>query len=327
MKKKVVFLSYRFMGYENEIIELMEKEMNFEVFFINFEDYLYKPKNIVEKFINNIFYKPILKKNLKKERFNQNVIRKIEEIGEVDLFFTIRADKFSEEIFQYIRKKNKPMYLHHWDSFSFIEEQRKYLKYFDYISTFDKEEAREYDLKFIPNFYLDKNIINGRESLYEFFTVMKYDKRFPLLEKLGKFLKENFINYKFIVVTEEDIKSDYITIEKNYITLEENYRYISESKGIVEIGHSSQENMPTQGGLSFRIADAIGNRKKIITNYEFIRDYDIYKKENIFILKEEEIHNSKKLMEFIKGEYREYSKEIYENYSGKNWIKKIFVNE
>ena len=256
--------------------------------------------------------------------FDKLVIKELEKIGEVDCYFSIRADKFSDKIFEYIRVKKKPMYLHHWDSFSFIDKQINFLKYFDDISSFDKSESYTYKMKFIPNFYLSENIIKEKNIKYDFFTVMKYDKRFSLLERLAKYLKEKNIKYKFIVITNEDITSEYIDIEKEYIPLHETYKFLSESNGIVEIGHTKDMGEKYQGGASFRIADAVGNRQKIITNYAFIKEYDIYNEENIFIL-EDDFEN--KIDSFLNKSYKEYSDNVYENYSGEHWIKSIFNRE
>lgn len=324
MKKKIVYLSYSFMGYEEEVIRLLENVLGFEVYFIDALKYEYKYKNIFEKILNNLYYKPFYKKNLKNIMFNKNILKKIEEIGEVECYFSIRADKFSHEIFEHIRNKNKPMFLHHWDSFSFIDKQLEFLKYFDHISSFDQKESKKYGMKFVPNFYLKDNIVKNEVYEYEFFTIMKYDKRFNLLEALGKVLKENGIKYKFIVISDRDIQSDYIDVQKKYIPLNKTYELLSKSKGIVEIGHTEDMDERYQGGASFRIADAIGNKQKIITNYLFIRDYDIYNKNNVFILDNNFKTN---LKSFLKNSYEEYPKEIYERYSGENWIKTIFNGE
>lgn len=190
MKKKIIYLSYSFMGYEEEIIKLLEDVMEFKVYYIDALKHQYKYKNIIEKILNNLIYKPFYKKNLKDIKFDEMIIKKIEEIGEVDCYFSIRADKFSHKIFKYIKSKNKPMFLHHWDSFSFIEKQKEFLQYFDYVSSFDKEESKKFGMKFIPNFYLEKDIVKNKITEYEYFTIMKYDKRFPMLEKLAKSLKE-----------------------------------------------------------------------------------------------------------------------------------------
>lgn len=321
MKKKIVYLSYDFMGYEEEVIKLLENTMGFEVYFINALKYEYRYKSIFEKFLNNLYYKPFYKRNLKDIKFDEIIIKKIEEIGEVDYYFSIRADKFSHKIFEYIKDKNKSMFLHHWDSFSFIKKQKEFLQYFDYISSFDKEESEEYNMKFIPNFYLEKNVVKNKVIEYEFFTIMKYDKRFPILEKLAKYLKEKKINYKFIVVTNKEISSEYVEISKDYVPLKRTYELMGKSNGIVEIGHTKDISEKYQGGVSFRIADAVANKQKIITNYDFIKEYDIYDENNIFVLTD---NFENKLDNFIKNIYKEYSKEIYERYSGKSWIKSIF---
>ena len=75
------------------------------------------------------------------------------------------------------------------------------------------------------------------------------------------------------------------------------------------------------GGLSFRIADAIGNRKKIITNYSFIKEYDFYNEQNIFVIENENYELDDK---FLNLEYKDIDIKIYEEYSDEKWIKKIF---
>ena len=84
---------------------------------------------------------------------------------------------------------------------------------------------------------------------------------------------------------------------------------------MLEIGH------PQQKGLSFRAIDSLGMDKKLITNYEFIEDYDFYNRNNIYILKDNNIEIPVK---FFKNDYQEIDNKIKNNYKDKEWIKKMF---
>lgn len=325
MEKKILFIGYNFFGYEKIICNLIKKILKYKVVYINILEEEYKYKNKIEKFFNNFIYKPILKKNIKIEKFNKRIIDLIENNYDFDIIFCIRPDKLNHYIMKYLKTKNRKMIVHHWDSISFIKKQEEFLQYFDIKSTFDKKESIEYDMKFIPNFYIKENIVKTLNAEYDFFTVMKLDKRVFKLEKLAKKLQEKNKKYLFIVVKEDgkmaDFKSDLLIISNKKISLEKNYEYIAKSKGIVEIGHEKDKVGNFQGGLSFRIADAIGNKKKIITNYSFIKEYDFYDEKNIFVIENENYELDDK---FLNSEYKEINLEIYEEYSDEKWIKKIF---
>ncbi|MEJ6466098.1 hypothetical protein [Fusobacterium ulcerans] len=324
MTKKILFIGYNFFGYEKIICNLIEKVLKYKVIYINVLEEEYKYRNKLEKIFNNFIYKPILRKNIKVEKFNKRMIELIEN-NNFDIIFCIRPDKLNHCIMKYLKEKNKKMIAHHWDSISFIKKQKDFLEYFDIKSTFDKKESIEYDMKFIPNFYIKENIAKTLNEEYDFFTVMKLDKRVFKLEKLARKLQEKNKKYLFIVVKEDgkmdDFKSDLLIISNKKISLEKNYEYIAKSKGIVEIGHERDEEGNFQGGLSFRIADAIGNRKKIITNYSFIKEYDFYNEQNIFVIENENYELDDK---FLNLEYKDIDIKIYEEYSDERWIKKIF---
>jgi hypothetical protein len=70
-----------------------------------------------------------------------------------------------------------------------------------------------------------------------------------------------------------------------------------------------QEN---QNGLTWRPIEAMYYRKKLITNYENIRQYDFYRKENIFILGKDDLST---LNLFINSEYADLPVEIVNRYT------------
>lgn len=323
MRGKILFLGYNFFDYEKIICNAIKNTLKKEVVYINALEEEYSYKNNREKIFNNLVYKPFFRKNLKDEKFTKRIIEKIEKIKDIETIFCIRPDKLNHDIMKYLKSKGIKMIVHHWDSISFIKKQEEYLKYFDVKSTFDKKEAEKYNMKFVPNFYIKENIVESKEKKYDFFTVMKLDKRVEKLEKLARKLREKGKKYLFIVVDEEGkgYKSEELIVVDKKITLEENYRYISESEGIVEIGHEKDEEGRYQGGLSFRIFDAIGNKKKIITNYSFIDEYDFYNRKNIFIIKDDNYQLDDR---FLNAAYEELEPELYEKYSDEQWVKEIF---
>ncbi|MGL5950199.1 MAG: hypothetical protein ACRCZH_02100 [Cetobacterium sp.] len=323
--KKVVFVSQRINGYADEIIKVMEEKLGYEVLFI---ENRYGYKNILEKLIGNLIYKPLLRKNYKTEKYCDEAIKKIEKFGEFDEIFFINPEEASEKIIKYLQKTGKPMRAHLWDSIKFMRDIEKYLRYFPYKTSFDPEDCKNYSMKFLPNFYIDR-FIKSAEKKYDFFCVMMYDERFTRLEILAKKLKEQGKNYLFMILDKEKkVKSEYLTIINEPISIEKVYSYMNESRGIVELGREQKDKEGKkvyQGGLTFRAIESLGSRTKLITDYGIVKEYDFYNEKNINIIPREGEYNLEK--EFLDGEYQTLQEEIYNKYSCESWVKTIFEKE
>ena len=90
-------------------------------------------------------------------------------------------------------------------------------------------------------------------------------------------------------------------------------RVFAESKCVLD---SAQEG---QIGLTIRVLEALGARKKLITTNEDVANYDFYRPENIYIYNGEiDLNNA-----FFKEEYKKVDESIYEKYSLRNWLKTI----
>ena len=74
-----------------------------------------------------------------------------------------------------------------------------------------------------------------------------------------------------------------------------------------------------QLGLTIRVLEALGAKKKLITTNEDIVNYDFYRPENIYVYEGKiDLDNV-----FFKEEYKEVDKEIYEKFSLRSWLKEI----
>ena len=322
MKKKVLYIFQNFFEYDKLIMNSIEKYLNYEVFYLNVDLYTYNYKNICQRIYSNLVIKPKYKISLKEKKYIENMVRVVESQGPFDIVFCVKPSICTHGFMEYLKAKKIPMISHIWDSFSFDLKQINYLKYFDKVSTFDEEDAKKYNLNFNPNFFIEEYVKENKNIEYDVFTVMSYGERFQLLEDFAKYLSKIGIKYLFIVVTDKNIKSDYVTIQKEKVSLKESYEYISKSNAVLEIGHTDKNRL-YQGGLSFRVFEALGNKKKLITTYNLIKEYDFYNENNTAIISKENYTMDKK---FFQSEYMELRDEIYEKYSNKAWIKRIFMN-
>lgn len=74
-----------------------------------------------------------------------------------------------------------------------------------------------------------------------------------------------------------------------------------------------------QIGLTIRVIEALGAKKKLITTNEDIVNYDFYCPENIYL------YNGKFDLDniFFKSKYKRIDNVIYERYSLRNWLKEV----
>lgn len=79
-----------------------------------------------------------------------------------------------------------------------------------------------------------------------------------------------------------------------------------------------------QIGLSFRVFEALGYRKKLITTNIDIVNYDFYNPQNILVLDPNNIEIPKS---FVESPYEDVPDHILAPYRIDNWVKKVFELE
>ena len=109
--------------------------------------------------------------------------------------------------------------------------------------------------------------------------------------------------------------SDYLEILDKQKSIQEVAALIMKSKILVEIQRTEQV------GLSFRIFEALGHRKKLITTNKDIVNYDFYHPQNILVVDENSIVIPD---EFVDTPYFELDEKILDSYRIKNWVNKVF---
>lgn len=267
--RNILFFGNSFYDYDKVISEALEESLGAKVYKYEFEKMEPKYKNVFEKIYDEICYSITGHRLLKDKRRIEKLEKMVNEIGNIDSVFVVGGYKIKKNVFEYISKMKAKKYIHFWDSCANFTHQKDLFKYFDYQSIYDMEEAKLYNILFVPNFYNSKNIsLEKKENKYDVFTVMSYNARFKFLEKVAKNLKERGISYRFIVKIDKnnpqyevEKNNQYIEVVTEGISIEKMYGYIAESKAILEIGYNLSTLKTAQGGLTFRAVDALGNEK------------------------------------------------------------------
>lgn len=318
---KILILSYNFFGYEKEIIE--ELKMNYEIKYVNLELtflemlYLYFIQIILSIKKRKEIYSKIINKKLK---------IKNSDFKNIDILFVLGFNEFNQNNFDFLNNNFniKEKYLYLWDDVTRVKEFSLYKKYFNQIYSFDKKDCQENEFIYRPTFYskrlekLEKNKIKYEISFVGAYSIKRnfylkniIDKNFTnkfiyLYMDLKKYLKDYIFNLNYKV---KDINFFKISKEKYNLIM-------SQSEIVIDLLQFNQT------GVTQRTLDALYLNKKIITNNEYIKNYDFYNSNNILIINENT--TEKEIRNFKNKKYIEINKEIIEYYSLERWIKDIF---
>lgn len=324
-KKKVLFFSPIFFGYELEIKRKIEKAG----FIVDFYDD--RPSN---KTLDKILIRknPKYLKNKIKKYFSNIILSNKEK--EYDYVFFIKCEAALEEDLKNIRTqfKTATFILYLYDSIKNIKYFDMKQKYFDYIYSFDLEDCKEKNINFLPLFYLDCYSGKQEKNHYKFdlsfigtahsdrpYIVNQIRKN--LINKGKKYYFQLYVPSRLIYHVKKIVNKDFRELDKNgHITLEKVSSttvrdVINESNTILDIQH------PNQSGLTMRTIELIGMKKKIITTNYHIQEYDFFNSNNIAVIDRE-----KPLLKesFFDNKYEQLDYQIYEKYSIDSWIQRIF---
>ncbi len=317
--KKVLLFSQFFFGYEKIIANKM-KDLGAEVALYDemsikkpLERAILKISPILFSFRTNQYYKSII-----------NLEREIS----YDYVLFIDCEMPTELVMRECRKAfpNAKLCLHLWDSVENLKGIVKKFKYFDYISSFDKEDAQQYDLTFRPLFFGDDYRVKREDvSLDEYeydlsFIGTIHSDRYDIINKLNKvtakmyvypYLQSKFIYFFYRIIKKEFRNSRITDFEYSKLDSKTIAGIVERSKAILDIQH------PNQTGLTIRTIEMLGMKKKIITTNADIKNYDFYNANNICIIDRQTPYVPDM---FYSSNYEEIPENIYEYYSIDSWI-------
>ncbi|MCU5774291.1 hypothetical protein N5923_15200 [Erwiniaceae bacterium BAC15a-03b] len=191
------------------------------------------------------------------------------------------------------------------------------------IATFDEADANKYNLNYHPQIYssfIAARKFNGEEQqVLKAFFVGTNKGRAQKLKELALILDEADVKADFKVVdntvadTEDFLGVSFIS---SPVTYQDYIKELSQINIIVEI------NQEGQLGLTLRALESIFFNKKLITDNHSVKNYDFYRKSNIFVIDFEIDHSSlkKELSLFIQSPYQKLDEAIIDKYDVKSLL-------
>lgn len=327
--KKVLFLSISRNGYTEEIIKEMENK-GFEVDYhttstkINKKELGMKDRicRTLYKDYNLQLFKPLIE-NVERDIYRNYIKTFSKNYDYVFDLGAVSSPIFMEELKKELHVKS---ILFIWDDLIYHNETLELIDKFDEVFTYNPQDAKEYNLKYRPSFYIDRFLIKDeKKDLFLYYVGSLRDlERTNLVKKINElFLKENtdvkiccknYLKYMYKIGTYSDYKKNF---RKSFATLNELVEKYKKSQILLDISFKGQK------GIGLRPIEAIATKSKVISTNEDIKKYDFYNENNIFILNRD-LSNLNDINNFIKLPYKEYSQEIKFKYSLDGFLNDIF---
>lgn len=306
-KKILVIAPYAF-GYTAYIQGAIQLHKGVEATILYLDQPAFSYRNGLHK-AQNFLSKLFLGKNLKKTFVKRRLTKAIQALGMQDVVFIIRPDMLDNKMLKFIKGNARKFIAYYYDSTRRFPRKVDIIPFFDVIYSYDKQDVKQYNLFFLTNYIFEESY--DKQYQYLFFNISTNDYRFPLLEKLAAYLKTKSWSYNIQVYNGSEMPSEHIKIITTQKSIAQVAEMIKQSKIIVEIQRTEQI------GLSFRVFEALGYRKKLITTNKDIVNYDFYNPQNILVLDVENINIPEK---FVTSPYIDIDDSILEKYRVENWV-------
>ncbi len=283
---------------------------------------------------NKCMIRLLYKSNRYFERILRKIVLKITNTDMCSLLFSHwmpSADKAEtiilfdtgncREVIRFLREKykEKRIILYYWNPVSrsvYSDELASYCE----LWSFDERDCQMYEMRYNPQFYLNeyaKYDMAGKKIVRDVFYVGVDKRRGDTIQLLKREFEKHNVSYLFHIVR-SGRKEDRSLLKEEYspqLEYSDVVEHIKESRAIVDI---VSEN---QSGMTLRPLEAVFFQKKLITNDKRIRDTDLYRAANVFVIGEDSWDRLSDIV-YLPYDYSGYE-ELSHKYSLKGWLERF----
>jgi hypothetical protein len=317
--KKILFMAPKHYYLEGKIIEALElmgadvtyyPEVLYSRVCTLIRDKIFHPLNKVP---DRIYFRKILSE-IKQDQF--------------DVFFLIRGGSIDSHFMDALHKKLPNAYyvMYQWDSLVHNNYQ-PIIKYFNKTLSFDKDDADELAITYLPLFYTDEfnDIKAKQEDIFDisFFGTFHSD-RLHVIKQVAKECKNKNlkfhyhlyagkINLLFLLLRRKIFFTDLKYFKTYGASLLDIIEQYSISKAVLDV------EMTNQVGLTLRTLEALGAGRKLLTTNINIKNSEIFDTNYIQILdRENPIIDIEFINSLIVDSHR------YDEFHISKWVNTIF---
>ncbi|GGW49188.1 hypothetical protein GCM10007383_36440 [Arenibacter certesii] len=290
--------------------ELENMGHDVDILYYSKEPLEFKYKNFGQRFIS--FLRKINGNSIKKKH-REITIKEFTGTKIYDKVLVTHPQYLNKRTHQYLKSITKDYIVYLFDSLKKMPIQEHYIHFFDEVFSYEPSDCERHNFKFIPNF-IPTERFRSLESTLRLFNISSKDVRYPKLKKLAEYCHRNNIPAQFILFSKKPLKTSLFQVIHSKIDIQEIDKYLRQVTVFVDI------QRPEQYGLSFRVFEAMGNEKKLITNNSHIKEYPFYNPNNIHVIDIQNLHIPE---EFLSTPYQKIDNDLYHQYTAKKWVQNI----
>jgi hypothetical protein len=320
MLQKIAVISFDHWNYDAHIVSALQKK-GIDSFHIKIGNFKYK--NTWER-IQNTFSKVFLGNNPKLKKRQEYILQQLKDKGFQNQILVINPELIDLEYHLEIKKHTDKYIAYLYDSVSRCPVEHLLEGVFDEIFSFDKNDVLTYGFSETTNYiYFDtpkKAAIQKQNFIY----IGSIDNRLDYLNQFAEHIKKHQQSFLFYAIGKKAFinklkqlflgKNKNIIFQKKRFSQNETLKMYAESEIIVDLVRDNQS------GLSFRIFEALGLQKKIITNNFSIQQYDFYSPNTIYII-DKNMHFDSTI---YFTNYESVPQNTYQKYFISEWIETVF---
>lgn len=320
MLQKIAVISFDHWNYDAHIVSALQKK-GIDSFHIKIGNFKYK--NIWER-IQNTLIKVFLGKNPKLKKRQEYILQQLQKSGFQHQILVVNPELIDLEYHLEIKKHTEKYIAYLYDSVSRCPVNHLLDGVFDEIFSFDKVDVATNGFSEINNYIYFDTPKNAFQLKQNFIYIGSIDNRLDYLNQFAEHLKKQHQSFLFYAIGKKAFvnklkqlflgKNKNIIFQKKRFSQQETLKMYAESETIVDLVRDNQT------GLSFRIFEALGLRKKIITNNFSIQNYDFYTSNNVYLIDE----NIQFQSNVYTSNFVQLPDNIYDKYSISAWVETVF---
>lgn len=182
------------------------------------------------------------------------------------------------------------------------------------MTTLEEKDAKDYKMLVLDDFFNKEYRCYSKECLYDIVFFGKDKGRLKQLADYKRLFDEkNIKSYFHITKTTRFSKNN--PIYKKAIPYKSILKKVAQSKAVLEVLQKGQN------GLTLRAMESLFLEKKLITTSKSIKNYKFYRKNNVFIIGEDDVGQ---LRSFLDSPYEKIPEDIVSYYEYANvWSRMI----
>ncbi len=318
MPNKICVISFDHWNYDKHIVRTLSN-MGVDSFHIKIGNFKYKNK--IAR-IKNSLYKIFLGKNPKLKKRQDYIINELQKRGVQDQILVINPELIDLEYHLLIKKHCKRYVAYLYDSVLRCPVNHLLDGIFDEVFSFDKNDIATYGFSPITNYLYFDATKSPVTAVQNYIYIGSIDNRLNYLQNFAELLEKQNQTFAFYAIGKKAMvyklkqiflqKYRCIIFKRKRFSQPESLQKYKESAVIVDLVRENQL------GLSFRIFEAMGLQKNVLTNNKTITSYDIFESGKIIYADNFlEVHN-------FNFDDKNYSNQLINKYHINQWVQTVF---